>query len=839
MTNYYTNVQRHKNDILLRGWDNGKRVHEKIRYKPYVFVPTNDPTPFRTIDKENIQYLQRIQFNDMYEAGKFLKELDEVENANIYGLTRWVYPYINDEYPGKVDFNPDEIRVGSLDIEVDSKDGFPDPIKAEKQITAITVTMRDKATTFGYLPYNPKSGKVKYIQCRSEQHLIDEFLEFWERIDLDIVTGWNTDIFDIPYLYNRICKLFDEAVAGMLSPWGIVEQKQIVRGKTSENSNQDRTEIVYIIHGITSLDYMQLYKKFSGKTHENYKLDTIAMAVLKVPKLDYSEYKSLTELYEKNPEKFYDYNIHDAFLVENMDAKLGFIRLVLTMAYKAKVNYSDTMTTVTQWDVLIANRLWEDGIIVSPQKENIRSQFVGGYVKEPQIGKHRWVVGLDLDSLYPRLIFQFNMGPETIRGRYAIEHSLQDLIDGKLDNRTLCDDNLCLTSNLYTYTKEYPSYIATIVDEIFTERIDNKRLMTEAKKRYEATKDPEDERLRSLYYNIQYAAKIFMNSLYGAMSNVWFRWFDIRIAEGITTTGQHVLNILIRELNNFLNYYLGTNRVDYIIAGDTDSVYIVLDKIVERQFHSGGTNDEILDFIDKFVQENLQVVINKTLKDFATYMNAPRNVMNMKRESIADTGVWTAAKHYALNVLDMEGVRLKEPELKLTGIEAVRSSTPTIVREQIKKSFKIIMSGTEEEFQQDVAVFKENFMKRKFEEVAFPRGINGMQQYYNPNTIYGKGTPIQVRGALMYNHYIKELGLEHKYPPIQDKDKIRFCYLKEPNELGENVIAVPDEMPPEFELEQYIDYKMQYAKSFEEPMVKILNIIGWNIEPINTLEYEE
>jgi DNA polymerase elongation subunit (family B) len=280
---------------------------------------------------------------------------------------------------------------------------------------------------------------------------------------------------------------------------------------------------------------------------------------------------------------------------------------------------------------------------------------------------------------------------------------------------------------------------------------------------------------------------------------------------------------------------LGTNDVDYVVASDTDSIYVNMEPLVHKLGDNTDT-DKVVDILDKFCSTKIQSMINKSYEELAEYMHAYQQKMFMKRETIADKGIWKARKMYILNAWDIEGVRFTEPQLKVMGIEAVRSSTPKACRDAIKSSLKVIMTKDETALQDHIKQFKDSFMKLPFNDIAFPRGMKGMDKYKDSSSIYSKGTPIHVRAALLFNDLLKKQGLQNQYQQIGDGDKIKFAYLTLPNPLRENVIAILDEMPSEFKLENYIDYETQFQKSFLEPIKSITEVINWKIEKTSTLE---
>ena len=340
----------------------------------------------------------------------------------------------------------------------------------------------------------------------------------------------------------------------------------------------------------------------------------------------------------------------------------------------------------------------------------------------------------------------------------------------------------------------------------------------------------------SRYKNLQLAKKVQLNSAYGALGNEYFRFFDLRQAEAITFSGQLSIRWIGDKLNLYMNKLLKTEGVDYVIASDTDSVYLHLGPLVDMVYGKKNIEEEkIVDFIDKACQEKIEPFIDKAYQELADYMNAFDQKMFMKREVIANKGIWTAKKRYILNVWDSEGVRYGEPKLKMSGIEAVKSSTPGSCREKIKQALKVVMKGTEAEFHEFNRKFKEEFYTLPFEDVAFPRGVSELTKYESKTDVYQKGTPIHVRGALIYNKMIQSKKLTLKYQSIKDGDKIKFCYMKLPNPTHENVLSVLNVLPKEFGLEKYIDYETQFEKAYLEPLKIIVNTFGWSAEPVASL----
>ena len=828
---FYTNVFARGDRIYLRGYKDGRRFSDVINYKPYLFVPSDGKTntKYKTLSGKQVV---RMDFDSISDARDFLKRYEEVANYDVYGLTNFQYLFIHDKFHGEMAYDTSQINIIGIDIETDSSDGFPDIEKADKEVTAITLSRKGEKVLLAMKDYEPAEN-VHFIKCKDEWHLLNNFLKIWQsgRYQPDIVTGWNIEFFDIPYLVNRINVVLGMHEAKKLSPWGILEERRFeVHGRESQT---------YTPAGINVLDYLNLYKKFKFEQQESYKLDSIAEKELGVKKLDYSEYGSLNDLYVKNPQKFYDYNVHDVTLIDMLEEKLGFIELVIAFAYDAKVNYSDTMTTVRPWDVIIHNYLLDRNIVIPQFKRAANYEsLVGGYVKEPKIGMSKWVVSFDLNSLYPHLIMQYNISPEMMLGRQQYFPGIESIIEGRAEIER--SDVVAVAANGVQFRKDKQGFLPALMEKMYNDRAEYKKKMLDAKRGLEDTsKDKvEDRRLISndiaRYHNLQLAKKIQLNSAYGALGNEYFRWFSFDMAEAITMSGQLSIRWIERKINEYLNKLLKTNGVDYVIASDTDSIYVNMEPLVKMTGEAEILS--IVNAVDKFCEGPIQKMINTSYQELADYMSAYQQKMIMKRETIADKGIWRGKKMYILNAWNIEGVQYSEPQLKIQGIEAVRSSTPKSCRSSIKEAIKLIMNSDEESVQRYIADFRTKFMELPFEDVAFPRGMKGINKYKDRSTIYIKGTPIHVKGALLYNDLLTRKGLTRKYQLIGDGDKIKFAYLKMPNILNDTVISVLDDLPEELGLHKYVDYEMQFQKCFLDPIKSILEIIGWDTEKRSTLE---
>ena len=816
---FYTNVHQWGDNLLVRAIENNKRVAKRVRYEPTLFVPVQKQTSFTTLDGK---FLTPMKFTSMKESKEFVEQYKDQPHL-VFGHTQYAYTYIADKYPEDIKWDYSKLLLITIDIEVECENGFPNPRQSIEPLLSITVKNHQTQgiIVWGIGKFTTDRDDVTYIQCKDETDLLEEFIVFWEQNTPDIVTGWNIDFFDIPYLMNRIKLLFGEKKLKAFSPWGNVSDKEVFM--------MGRKHQMYDILGVATLDYLQLYKKFTYTNQENYRLDHIAHVELDEQKQE-NPYETFQEWYTKDYQSFIEYNITDVELVDRLEDKLKLIELLITMAYDCKVNYSDMLGSVKYWDILIYNYLRKKNIIV-PQKRKHSAKaerYEGAYVKDPQVGMHNWVVSLDLNSLYPHLIMQYNISPETLI-KQVKNVDVDKLLNQKIDTSFLPKDTT-ITPNGAIFRTDKKGFFPELMEKIYNDRVIYKRKALKSSQLYEDTKDKKHLNDMSRYHTKQLAQKISLNSAYGAIGNEWFRYYDIRNAEAITTSGQLAIRWIEKEVNNYLNKLFDTKEKDYIIASDTDSIYVTFDELVSHVFKDDVSPTKIINFLDKVIKEKIEPFIDESYDKLAKYLHAYEQKMVMKREVIADKGIWTAKKRYILNVWDSEGVRYKEPHLKIMGIEAVKSSTPASCRQKIKEALKLIMSGNEKELNQFIQEFRKEFLQLPPEDIAYPRSVNGVNKFMDSNALYKKGTPIHVKGAILYNYLLKKNKLINKYPIIQDGDKIKFFPLRQPNIYQSNVMSFITKMPKEFNINDIIDYDTQFDKAFIEPLNLIIERIGWKVD---------
>jgi DNA polymerase elongation subunit (family B) len=690
--------------------------------------------------------------------------------------------------------------------------------------------------------YINNDDNVTYIKCRDEYDLCKTFINHWSNNCPDVISGWNIKFFDIPYLVNRLSRILGEDDTKKLSPWNMISERKVMA--------MGRENIAYELLGVATLDYIELYRWYApgGKSQESYRLDNIANVEIGESKISYDEYDNLHQLYRLNYQKFIEYNIKDVALILKLDDKLKLLELALTLAYDTKCNYDDVFAQTRMWDAMTYGYLLNRNIIVPPKvMKDKDAAFEGAYVKDPQKGMHKCVASFDLNSLYPHLMMQYNISPETLIEPQDYTQDMRDIIMRGVSVDKLLTKSVDLskmsgytiTPNGQFFSTTKQGFLPKMLEEMYIDRSKFKKMMIQAKKDYEVetdeTKKNELDKRIARYNNLQLAKKVSLNSAYGALGSKYFRFYDLRQALGVTSAGQLSIKWIENKINSYMNKLLKTEK-DYVIASDTDSIYLRLGELVDKVHPKESNVQQIIQFMDKVCEQKIQPFIDESYQELATYVNAYAQKMQMKREGLSDKGIWTAKKRYILNVYNNEGVQYNEPHMKVMGLEMIKSSTPAAIREKMNTLIKMVMLGTEEEVQDFIQTFRQEFKSLPAEDISFPRGLNGLKTYSDSVTMYKKGTPIHVRGAIVYNHFLKQYKLDKKYPLIQEGEKLKFTYLKVPNHFKESVVSFPGRLPKEFNLQEYIDYDTQFDKSFLEPIKVILDCIDWKTEKTNSLD---
>jgi DNA polymerase elongation subunit (family B) len=821
---FYTNAQRIGNRILCIGYENGQRFAVKENFAPRLFVKANKQTPFKLLNGTPVE---PVDFPELREAATFMKNYKDVEAFDIYGQTNFTYQYLSEKYKNEIKYSSKQIRIHIWDIETATEGGFPNIETANEAVLLIAIydSYTGRITQFGWKPHTPSDEDVTYIECASEREMFMRFMSFHKSNYPDVISGWHSNGFDIPYLVRRMRVVLGEEFVRDLSPWGYVNPR--------EEFEDDEKVFSEEIIGISCIDYLLLYKKFVLKPRPSYKLDYIGEVELSEKKVDHSEHATFKDFYTKDWDKFCRYNAHDVRLIKKLESKLKLLEIMFTVAYLARINYEDVFSPVRTWDTIIYNYLKERNIVIPKEKFGRKKEkFAGAFVKDPIPGIYKWVASFDLQSLYPHLIMQYAISPENIVDFFAVQ--VDELVDKKVDLSFLKDRNVSLAANGWMFKRE-SAMLPELMEKTYSDRAAAKKKMISIKK--QETKTPEDEDQIAALSNLEQALKILLNSAYGGVGSAYFRYFDLRMAEAITLSGQMVIKWVARKINEYLNRVCKTTGVEYVFYIDTDSNYINLEPLVETVC-AGKSTEYKINFMDTFCEKVMQPLLEKCFEELADYTNAYKQRMYMKRESLADIGVWTASKKYLLNVHNSEGVKYDPPDLKITGLQIIQSSTPDVIKPWLKDAAKIIFELDETKIHKFVEEAELKFKALSPDVIGKTVGANNIHEWTHPVTLYkkGQGCPYHVRGSILFNHYIKSLGLTDKYEPIKSGDKVKVLYLKMPNPIKEDLISTPGELPPELGLHKYVDYDVQFEKVFLDPLETILKAIKWSSRKTNSMD---
>ena len=616
---FYTDVLLLGDDILYRGYEDGDAITYREKIRPLLYFVPQDQTKkskYKTLDG---RYAHPKRFDGARDARSFIEKYENVEGLEVHGYDRFVYQFIADKFPDEIDFDMDLMKIYTIDIEVACDNGFPSVEECREEMLCITMKnlITKKITTWGTREFQ---GEHEYRLFNTESELLEDFLKWWVSETPDVITGWNCNLYDIPYICRRVERVLGEKWKKSLSPWNrVLDREIVIRG---------RKQLAYNIAGVTVLDYLDLYQKFTYSAQASYRLDHIAEVELGENKLDHSEYENFKAFYTSDWQKFVEYNIRDVELVDQLEGKMKLIELALSLAYDAKVNLSDVYSQVRMWDTLIYNDLKKRNVVVPPKRgERKNEQYAGAYVKEPKPGMYDWVVSFDLNSLYPHLIMQYNISPETLVERRHPTAS----VEGLLNRDVQISGDFAVCANGAQYRRDIHGFLPEIMQRIYDERTIYKKKMIQAKKDYESSPSDKLRKDISKFNNIQMARKIQLNSAYGAIGNQYFRYYNLANAEAITLSGQVSIRWIENKMNTYLNKLLKTDDYDYVIASDTDSIYLHLGPLVEKVFQNREKSDQsTLRFLEKVCDVEFEKYIENSYEELATYVNAYSQKMVMK-----------------------------------------------------------------------------------------------------------------------------------------------------------------------------------------------------------------
>jgi len=819
MSRFYTDVQLVGNTILHSYYDQGIRYRDRLDYAPSLYINSNKEEIYKTIYGQN---LSKIDFLDIDGAKAHIKSYKDVHGYKIFANNKWANNFISTQYPAdSVEYDFDNLSVSTVDIETTAQYGGVNVVDAAEEILLITIHNNKKGIiTFGSRPYEG-IYKDNYVLCNDEYALLKTFLTYWRNNYPDILTSWNGDTFDVPYIVRRMEKTIGTEEMKFLSPW------RIVREKMRNINNKD--VITYLLHGIQQLDYLALYKKFRLIPRPNYRLDTICEEELGEGKLQ-NPGDSFIEFYTDHWETFVNYNVRDVTLIVELEAKLKLIEVATTMSYSSHVNYSDVFSPVALWESIINSYLLNKNVIIPLERESFDVvSYDGAFVKQPKGGLKGWLCSFDAASLYPSIIMALNISPETL-----IPERQPVTIDGILNHEYTPAIGCTLAANGTQYSKDFQGFLPALMRKFFDSRVTYKCKMIEAKKLLETCTDETEiirlTKVASAMRNMEQGIKISINAAYGALANNYFKYYDVRLAEAITLTGQSIIKFGNLGVNKYYHETLKLPKDDYVIYCDTDSLYISFQPLVDK-FCVGKSEDKIVDFIDTVCKTKFKDMMGRCFQEFFDSVGGFENTINFKRESICSKGFWTKKKkRYALKVHDQEGVRYSTPQIKITGLACISSTTPKVTQKLLKKCIDIILNGDVKELRIEVEKMKKDFLTYSPEEISIPRGVNDIGKYManGGGKLYKGGTPLANRAVILYNHYLKENKLEGKYTQINNGDKIKYVYLLR-NVMKENVIGYPNTFPDEIVDRKYIDYDTQCLKTFIDPLNIMLDGVDWEL----------
>lgn len=845
MQEFYTSVDRIGNTICERYInEKGQEQRREIQYSPSLFIHSKNQEKYKDLFGN---YCHKKQFKTMGEANKYLK--DNSGNYEVLGMEDFELAYISDNYSDRkynIDENMKYIRIANLDIECPAK-AFPYatetkyPIKSIVHYDNIMDEYHFFGTKSGQIEWSRKNSmlsdelldKVVYHPCDSEKTLLTNYILFWKQYTPNATTGWNTESFDIPYIYERMRKVLSEDIANHLSPW---KQVKVKRGIDSN----DNEYITVDLAGVASFDYLKLYRKFTFKTRPNYRLDTIGHIEVDHRKVEFEQVNYI-DFYNEDYQRFGDYNIVDVELVNKIDKKMLLLNLAVTLAYYSGVKFSSVTGTLKPWDAIIFNSLHKENRVVPMARHKAKIKYIGAFVKPPIMGFYHDILSFDLTSLYPSIIRQCNISPETMIKKLELQYSdIYEQIDALTNMEYhILNEGYSASANGMLYTKEFQGVIPREITKVFLERKAHKKVELEnsqlAEKEKSAGRPSLNYALIAAREHIQQMVrKIQINSLYGALGNNYFRYYDIRNAEAVTSFGQLAIKWVARDINAYLNRSCNTTGVDYVVYGDTDSVYINFNPLMKKLGKDGvkGENRvEILDRIGKVVEKQ---VINPSYDYLTEYMNNKEKQMFMDREAIALTGFFlNKKKRYALSVNDMENVRypVDSPKLKIMGIETQRSSTPPLAQSALKESIRRILTEDESSLQTLVSDTHDQWMGCDYHDISYISSANNIAKYSDEKWNPKFKCPGHLKGVLSHNKLSEQYGFQR----IDEGEKVALIKLKEPNRFGIPLIAYPSggDIPRELdesEMEKSIDRELLYQEKFLSPLKSICSCIDWDYE---------
>jgi DNA polymerase elongation subunit (family B) len=817
----YQNIYYQRRNNIMHIWDDvtGYRSFPHTKYA-YVEDPNGEYTSI---------YGHRLSKTYDLSGDK-----DDYFEIDVPDTTRvLVDTYYNDDTPSVGH------KIFTFDIEVEMDSGRPEPSKAENEITSIA--LHDSVTDDRWVLILDKQSLIKdsvdgnttILSFKTERELLIKFLNIYNAISPTIITGWNIDNFDVPYLYNRLKRLFGDRTAGKLSPIGIVDY----------HTYRDR----YYIAGVSAMDYLFLYRKFTMSELENYKLDTIGKKEVNMGKIEYEG--SLDKLFNTNLEKFIEYNLRDIDIVIALDKKLQYIDLARSICHAGCVPYDEISYSSIYLEGAILADLKKDKMVTTNKPKRIskfgedEDTFIGAFVKDPIVGKYKWIYDLDLTSLYPSIIMSLNISPETKLSK-IINWDIELYTKGKLETLTfnngksmslknfkqyITEANLSVSSNGVLYTKGELGVIPRILDKWFSKRVEYRKLESEFGKKGDMEK-------YNFYNKRQTTQKILLNSLYGVLGLQSFRFFDIDNAEAVTTTGRDIILNTAKMINIKYNKELNVQGSDHTIYIDTDSCFFSAVPLLDKRYPNWKELDDnsIANLVDAIAGE-MQNFVNSFYDIFCDKVfNIQNHRFQIKKEFISKAGIWLAKKRYAQWIISNNGVPMDKLDVK--GLDVVRSSFPPAFRKFMAEILMDILIDKSIEFLSDkISDFRKKLPELGLQNIAKNTSVKEMSKYKIDNTQLFKfpaACPAHVKATIAYNQLLKHFKCGYKYEPFKDGSKVKWVYLKN-NPYGLDGLAFngDNEDPPkiiEF-LNQYTDYDKIFERELLSKFQDIFDLMKWGL----------
>jgi DNA polymerase elongation subunit (family B) len=834
--------------VFLRTWsEEGTRIDTEIPFTPFLYTEKENATDAVSIFKTP---LKKHYFKNSFERNKFVTEST---TKRLFGNFPVEQQFLIETFKDKIhekDFSKFPLKIYFLDIEVHCPDFFPEPKDAKAAVNLITIydSLKDHTYTWGLnVDYTPKQKNITYFKCRSEEDLFISFVDHWKADPPDIVSGWNSERFDMPYIINRATNIIGRDFINQLSPVRNLHFREF-RDRFGQMAGK------WTISGVSSLDYMELYKVYSFGDRESYSLNYIAEYELKEGKLAYNA-TNLANLANENWDQFVEYNIQDVDLLRKLENKLNFLKVVRMLSYKGCTNFEAALGKIGILSGAIAIQAYNEGQIIPTFKnESDTEALEGGYVREPERGLKESVVSFDVNSLYPNTIITLNISPETKLGKIVTGNWKKDseveikLVNGKTTkleaekfNNFIKEEKISVSKAGVLYTQKFKGILPTLINRVYGERVESKKAMNKAKKALskiekelkenkssellKQRKETEDE---VIYYNVlQSVLKLTLNSIYGIMANKYSPFVDIDNASSITLTGQMVAKTGSEILQKRANEKYGvTEPID--IYNDTDSCYVTIQPILNKADIKLSKKNHVTEQAHEIVND-LEKYVNEEILEWARQeLNSIDPRFEFKREAIADVGTFLQKKRYILHILDEEGVACNK--FKYVGVEVARSTTPKRVKEFIKKTIETAFLTKDVKKTNDI--FREaynDFKSLDVTEAAFRKAVKDYDKYSSTASLnkFEKGTPCHVKASIAHNLLLQEHKVVSKYESIRSGQKIKYFYaMKNPYNL--DAIAFINEYPKEFSNIK-IDYDKMFEKIVVPPIENVYDAIGWRL----------